>query len=78
MTMMTQLFPIAVIGALEALSGITLAVVLLVLAVVFGGGFYQLARRNGLGTAHAVGAGISGLGLVFLFLIVLQILHSPV
>lgn len=77
MTMMTQLFPIAVIGALEALSGITLAVVLLVLTVVLSGGAYQLARRNGLGTAHSIGAGIAGFGFVFLFLIVLQILHSP-
>lgn len=77
MTMMTQLFPLAIIGALEALSGITLAVVLLVLSVLLFGGPYQFARRQGLGTAQAVGAGIGGLGFVFLFLIVIQLLHSP-
>ena len=66
-----------VLNALEALTGITLGVVLLVLSVVLFVGPYQLARRYDLGTAHAVGAGIGGLGLVFLFLITLQMLHSP-
>lgn len=73
--MMSQL---AVVDALGALSGVTLAVVLLILSVLLFGGPYRLARTYGLGTAHAVGAGISGLGFVFLFLIVLQLLHSPV
>lgn len=75
--MMTQLFPLAIIGALEALTGITLAVVLLVLSVILFGGPYRFARKQGLGTAHAVGAGIGGLGFVFLFLIVLQLVTSP-
>ena len=75
--MMTQLFMVAIIDALEALSGITLYAVLFVLSVVLFVGPYQLARRYDLGTAHAVGAGISGLGFVFLFLIVIQMLHSP-
>ncbi len=66
-----------VLDALEVLSGITLAVVLLVLSVLLFAGPYRLARRYDLGTAHAVGAGIGGLGFVFLFLIVLQLLHSP-
>ncbi len=66
-----------ILDALEVLSGLTLAVVLLVLSVVLFVGPYQLARRNNLGTAHAVGAGIGGLGFVFLFLIFIQILHSP-
>jgi hypothetical protein len=76
--MMSQVFALAVVEALGALSGITLYAVLVVLSVLLFGGPYQIARRNGLGTAHAVGAGISGLGLVFLFLIALQILHSPI
>lgn len=66
-----------VLDALEVLSGITLAVVLLVLAVLFFFGPYRFARGHDLGTAHAIGAGIGGLGFVFLFLIVLQLLHSP-
>lgn len=66
-----------VLDSLEALSGITLAIVFLVLSVVLFVGPYQLARRYDLGTAHAVGAGIGGLGFAFLFLIVLQLLHSP-
>ncbi len=73
-----MLSQLAVVDSLEALSGISLAVVLLVLSVVLFGGPYRLARKYGLGTAHAVGAGIGGLGFVFLFLIVLQLLHSPV
>ncbi|MFO7926051.1 MAG: hypothetical protein ACQET5_07170 [Halobacteriota archaeon] len=75
--MMTQFLAFGIIGALEALSGVTLAVVLLVLSVLLFGGPYQFARRQGLGTAHAVGAGIGGLGFVFLFLVALQLLHSP-
>jgi hypothetical protein len=73
--------PLQVYGALEsleALSGITLAAVLLVLSVVFFVGPYRLARKYDLGTAHAVGAGISGLGFVFLFLVVIQLIHSPI
>jgi len=75
---MTQPFTPAVIGALEALSGTTLAAVLLVLSVVLFGLPYRFARGKGLGTAQAVGAGISGLGFVFLFLIVIQMIHSPI
>lgn len=71
-----QLYPI--LDSLEVLSGITLAVVLLVLAIVLFVGPYLLARRHDLGTAHAVGAGIGGLAFVFLFFIVLQLLHAPV
>lgn len=75
-TTLLQLY--GILGSLEALSGITLAAVLLVLSVVLFVGPYRLARKHDLGTAHAVGAGISGLGFVFLFLIVLQLLHSPI
>lgn len=73
----SQIFALAIIDALEVLSGITLAAVLVVLSVLLFAGPYRLARKYDLGTAHAVGAGISGLGLVFLFLIVIQLLHSP-
>jgi hypothetical protein len=75
--MPTQLLPLQVIQALEALSGITLAAVLIVLSIVLFVGPYRFARSKGLGTAHAVGAGIGGLGFVFLFLITLQMFHSP-
>jgi len=51
---------------------------LLVLSVVLFVGPYRIARKYDLGTAHAVGAGIGGLGFVFLFLIVIQLLHSPI
>lgn len=67
----------SVLNALEALSGVTLAVVLLVLAVLLFGAPYRAARQRDLGTAHALGAGLGGLGFVFLFLIVIQLLHSP-
>lgn len=76
--MISQVFALAVVDALEALTGITLYAVLLVLAVLLFVGPYQLARRSGLGSAHSIGAGISGLGFVFLFLIVIQIIHSPI
>lgn len=75
--MITQLLPIQVIEALGVLSGTTLWAVLLVLAVLLFGAPYRYARSHDLGTAHAVGAGIGGLGFVFLFLIVVQLLHSP-
>lgn len=75
--MFTQLLPIQVIEALGVLSGTTLWAVLLVLAVLLFGVPYRYARGHDLGTAHAVGAGIGGLGFVFLFLIVVQLLHSP-
>jgi hypothetical protein len=75
--MPTQLLPLQVIQALEALSGITLVAVLIVLSIILFVGPYRFARNQGLGTAHAVGAGIGGLGLVFLFLITLQMFHSP-
>ena len=77
MSTLTLLQFSGVLNALAALTGTTLAIVLLVLSVVLFVGPYQLARRYDLGTAHAVGAGIGGLGLVFLFLITLQMLHSP-
>ncbi len=64
--------------ALEALTGVTLAAVLLVLSIVFFAAPYRLVRRNDLGTAHAIGAGIGGLGFAFLFLVVIQLLHSPI
>lgn len=67
-----------ILNSLEVLSGITLAAVLLVLSAAFFAGPYGLARKHDLGTAHAVGAGIGGLGLVFLFLVILQLLHSPI
>lgn len=67
-----------ILNSLEVLSGITLAAALLVLSVVLFVGPYRIARKYDLGTAHAVGAGIGGLGFVFLFLIVLQLLHSPI
>lgn len=73
---LAQLF--GVLDHLEVLSGITLAVVLLVLAVPLFVGPYWLARQYNLGTAHAVGAGIGGLGFVFLFLIAIQLLHKPI
>jgi hypothetical protein len=76
--MLTQLLQGGIIGALEVLSGTTLWAVLLVLALLLFFGPYMFARKQDLGTAHAVGAGIGGLGFVFLFLIVLQLLHSPV
>jgi hypothetical protein len=66
-----------ILNSLEVLSGITLAVVLLVLSVLFFFGPYRVARKYDLGTAHSVGAGLTGLGFVFLFLIVVQVLHSP-
>jgi len=74
----SQVFTLAIVDALEVLSGLTLAAVLVVLSVLLFGGPYRIARQYGLGTAHAVGAGIGGLGFVFLFLIVLQLLHSPI
>jgi len=77
MSITTPLQFFEALEALEVLSGITLAVVMLVLSVVLFVGPYQLARRYDLGTAHAVGAGIGGLGFAFLFLIVIQLLHSP-
>lgn len=66
-----------VLDALELLSGTTLVAVFLVLSVLLFVGPYQLARRYDLGTAHAIGAGIGGLGFAFLFLIMLQLIHSP-
>ena len=66
-----------ILNALEVLSGTTLAAVLLVLSVLLFAGPYLAARKHDLGTAHAVGAGMGGLGFVFLFLIVVQVLHSP-
>lgn len=75
--MFTQLLPIQVIEALGALSGMTLWAVLVVLSVLLFGGPYRYARSHDLGTAHAVGAGIGGLGFVFMFLVALQLLHSP-
>ncbi|MCQ4334854.1 hypothetical protein KM295_15470 [Natronomonas sp. F2-12] len=75
-TTLLQLY--GALDSLEALSGATLAAVLLVLSVVLFAGPYRLARRHDLGTAHAVGAGLGGLGFVFLFLVALQLLHSPI
>ncbi len=76
--MFTQLLQAGIFEPLEVLSGITLWAVILVLSVILFVGPYIFARRNDLGTAHAVGAGIGGLGFVFLFLVALQIIHSPV
>jgi hypothetical protein len=76
--MLTQPLQFGIVEALGALSGITLWAVLLVLSVVLFGGPYRVARKYDLGTAHAVGAGIGGLGFVFLFLVVLQLLHGPI
>jgi hypothetical protein len=72
--MPTQLLPLQVIQALEALSGTTLTAILIVLSVVLFVGPYWLARKYDLGTAHAVGAGIAGLGFVFLFRIVVELI----
>jgi hypothetical protein len=73
----TLLQTYGILNSLEVLSGATLGVVLLVLSVLLFVGPYRVARKYDLGTAHAVGAGIGGLGFVFLFLIVVQVLHSP-
>lgn len=67
-----------ILNSLEILSGTTLVAVLLVFSAVLFVGPYRIARKYDLGTAHAVGAGIGGLGFVFLFLIVLQLLHAPI
>jgi hypothetical protein len=72
--MPTQLPPLQVIAFLEALSGTTLTAILIVLSVVLFVGPYRLARKYDLGTAHAVGAGIGGLGFVFLFRIVVELI----
>jgi hypothetical protein len=73
----TLLQTYGILNSLEVLSGATLGVVLLVLSILLFVGPYRVARKYDLGTAHAVGAGIGGLGFVFLFLIVVQVLHSP-
>lgn len=74
----TPLQVYGILDSLEVLSGITLAAVFLVLSVLLFAGPYVLARKYDLGTAQAVGAGISGLGFAFLFLITLQLLHKPI
>lgn len=78
MIMLTQLLQGGIAEALEVFSGLTLWAVLLVLALVLFFGPFIFARKHDLGTAHAVGAGIGGLGFVFLFLIMLQLIHSPI
>lgn len=65
---------VLIVEMLEGLTGLPLLAIVIVLSVLLFGGPYTFARRHDLGTAHAVGAGISGLGFVVLFLIVMQLL----
>lgn len=67
-----------IVDALGALTGTTLAAVVLVLAVVLFVVPFRAVQKRDVGTAHALAAGIGGLGFVFLFLVVIQLLHSPI
>lgn len=69
--------PAAIDGVvLQAVTGLPLYALILVLAVVLSVGPYMFAQRNDLGQAHSVGAGIAGIGLVFLLLVALQLAYG--
>lgn len=82
-TLLAGVLTLAAMGAVplpEGVSGfgLVLAVMGLLIAVFMFLGPYVLARQYGLGNAHGIGAGISGLSLVFLLVIVAQLLVGVV